>query len=82
VSARRDRRGGRAGRGADAHRSTDGSDETRWVAGRRRGSRRRACRRKWIGRARAGAKSENLAGDLRLRLYGFSVCRACRKKGR
>jgi len=38
VSARGDRRGGRAGRGGDAHRSTDGSDATCWVTGRRRGS--------------------------------------------
>ena len=38
MSARVDRRGGRAGCCGDMHRSTDGSDATRWVAERRRGS--------------------------------------------
>ena len=38
MSARGDRRGGRAGRCGDVHRSADGSDATRWVTGRRRGS--------------------------------------------
>ena len=47
MSARGDRRGGRAGRSGDAHRSTDGSDATCWVTGRRRGSVETRVPSKW-----------------------------------
>ena len=47
MSARGNRRGGRAGRGGDVHRSTDGSDATCWVTGRRRGSVETRVPSKW-----------------------------------